>query len=620
MGDVKSIVPEWTYDDFTSVGSAKPYEWLYEKREDKFLFLQYRNAIRDAARAVGVKDFVGRYKAYEQSQAAKRGERFDNVTMFDGQPCELLCGDYTCDDLGIFTTNKFGDEVQVCDHPIMPVKRLVNVDSHEVKIEIAFKRRSRWVHMIFDKATLSSNQKILELSKYGIGVDSENSRDLVRYLSAMENLNYNDLEETKSVGRLGWIDGFGFSPYDGNLMFDGELCFKSVFDAIQQRGNFDKWKDICISVRKRGVIARISLAASFASAFIQPFNLRPFFVHLWGGAGNGKTVSLMLAASVWANPVIGEYIHTFNSTGVGQEMMAGFLNSMPLCIDELQVIKDKRDFDNIIYTLSEGTGRSRGSKYGGIQKMQTWRNCIITTGEMPITGNASGGGAVDRVLGIDCKDEMIFDDVRTVLDTIDKNYGFGGRWLVEWMGEEANLASIKPFFDAQFTDFLKTCATERQALAGALIMTADFVIGSCLFKDDAFLTREDIAQYLTTKEARDVNLRSLDWIVDMVAANPARFRPNASTGDYIGECWGCVDDGHAYIIKSVFDAKMTDAGFNPTAFLSWAKRTGNIETDCGRTTKVKRIPGLGSTARCVCINSPMLLEEIDIIGNIDNNR
>ena len=32
-----------------------------------------------------------------------------------------------------------------------------------------------------------------------------------------------------------------------------------------------------------------------------------------------NTVSLMLAASVWGNPAVGEYINTFNSTSVGQE-------------------------------------------------------------------------------------------------------------------------------------------------------------------------------------------------------------------------------------------------------------------------------------------------------------
>ena len=76
----------------------------------------------------------------------------------------------------------------------------------------------------------------------------------------------------------------------------------------------------------------------------------------------------MLAASVWANPAIGEYIHTFDSTDVGQEVSAGFVNSMPLILDELQIQKDRKDFDKIVYRLCEGVGRVRGARTGGLQK------------------------------------------------------------------------------------------------------------------------------------------------------------------------------------------------------------------------------------------------------------
>jgi hypothetical protein len=55
---------------------------------------------------------------------------------------------------------------------------------------------------------------------------------------------------------------------------------------------------------------------------------------------------------------------------------------------------------------------------------------------------------------------------------------------------------------------------------------------------------------------------------------------------------------------------MNEAGFNSTAFLSWARRDGKVECDYGRATKVKRIPGLSSPARCVCIVNPTMLEEV----------
>ena len=47
---------------------------------------------------------------------------------------------------------------------------------------------------------------------------------------------------------------------------------------------------------------RLFLAASFASVVLEPCGLLPFFLHAWGGTETGKTVGLMIAASVWACP------------------------------------------------------------------------------------------------------------------------------------------------------------------------------------------------------------------------------------------------------------------------------------------------------------------------------
>ena len=92
---------------------------------------------------------------------------------------------------------------------------------------------------------------------------------------------------------------------------------------------------------------KILLVAAFASVLVEPCSCLPFFVHVCGGTETGKTVGLMLAASVWANPEMGKYIHTFNSTAVAQELSAGFVNSLPLILDELQIIKDRKDFDQL---------------------------------------------------------------------------------------------------------------------------------------------------------------------------------------------------------------------------------------------------------------------------------
>lgn len=584
------VIPEWKKDDYQT---TEPFEWLYAFKDNRFVMLQLRDAIKERAGLVGVKNFVTKWNAFLQEKRKSEGVDVENVTMFDGQPEELYSGEYNCDDAGVTYIDNFGREVIVCRHPIMPVQRLINIDTGEVKMEVAFKRGFRWQFKVFDKGVLASSNKIVELSKYGVAVDSESAKELVRYLTFLEAENYDKIPETNSVGRFGWISDYGFSPYVDELKYDGDLSYKHMFDSVQSVGDYEEWLKIARDVRQNGHISKIVLASSFASVLVEPLGGLPFFTHIWGGTEAGKTVGLMLAASVWANPALGTYIHTFNSTNVGMEMLAGFSNSLPLCLDELQCIKERKDFDKIIYTLTEGIGKGRGAKTGGLQRVQTWKNCIITTGEQPITTGASGGGAVNRIIEIDCKDEKLFKDPQTVADTVRRHYGYAGREFVETLTE--NMDEARNAYKRFYSLLSQGHSTEKQAMAGAMILTADYLADKWIFQDGNTMTVEDIKQYLTTKSDVDTNARAAEWIEDFVASNQDRFDPDNDRT----EKWGVIRDGYICIIKSVFDREMVNEGYNPSSFLSWAKRRGVLDTENGRITKKKLIGNLHP--RCVCI-------------------
>ena len=557
--------------------------------------MQLRDAIKEKAGLVGVKNFVSKWNAFLTEKRKSDGQDVDNVTCFDGQPEELYCGEYTCDDAGVTCVDYAGREVIVCRHPILPVSRLVNIDTGEVKLEIAFKRGRRWQFKIFDKGTLASSNKIVDLSKYGVAVDSENAKELVKYLTFLEAENYDKIGETNSVGRLGWIGDYGFSPYVEELKYDGELSYRHMFESVQEKGSMEAWMELVRSIRASDrMIARILLAASFSSVLVEPCGGLPFFVHTWGGTEAGKTVGLMLAASVWANPAMGTYIHTFNSTVVGLEMLAGFCNSLPLCLDELQCIKDRKSFDNLIYMLTEGIGKGRGARTGGLQRLQTWKNCILTTGEQPITTDISGGGAVNRIVEIDCKDEKLFADPQAAADIVKRNYGFAGRLFVESLTDSMEYAKdvYRTFYEA----LVSGQSTEKQSMAAAIILTADKLIDEWIFHDGRTLGPEELEQYLTSKSDVDVNARALEWLTDFVASNPARFDMETP-----GELWGTIDGGATCIIKSVFDREMANAGFSASSFLSWAKRQGLLDCDSQRTTKKVMIGSM--RPRCICIKA-----------------
>lgn len=595
------IIPEYTADDFYN--SSEPYSFLYQYKDDKFLLGQMREKLKAQAAKVGVKGFVGLWNAYLETINQQRGISMDNATQFDGQEIELFSGQYICDEYGVSMTDKYGYEQTVCRHPIMPVQRLVNIDSGEERLKLAYKKGRVWRSIIVEKSVIASSSSILQLAANGIMVNSENAKSLSTYLLEIEQLNYEIIPEQKSVGRLGWLGEHGFSPFVDDLVFDGETNFRNIFNAVKMEGSRNAWLYAMQDLRKEKSPGRIFLAASFASAILEPCGLLPFFLHAWGGTETGKTVGLMIAASVWACPKMGEYITTFNSTLVGQEMTASFLNSLPMCIDELQIQSSAgiKDFDKIIYQLTEGVGRTRGAKYGGLQWTNKWKNCIITNGEHPISNANSGGGAVNRVIEFECA-EKVYSDLVGICSVIQSNYGFAGREFVEYLQTEGAVERVNALQKEYYRQLLKSDSTDKQAASASAILAADHIATELIFKDGNNLTVADLEKIMTKKKEVDVNNRALEFVYELVERNPNKFKPN-EYGDYQGEVWGKIDDDFIFIIKSVFDREMGNAGFNSTAFLAWAKRNDLIATDAGKRTKKARI--IGSATNCVCVRKDL---------------
>ena len=551
----------YTQEDFFTTA---PYEEI-EAIEDPFQKQRMITQMNEYAKSIKFNGFLKMLASYRKSLKTISGTIYiDNVTNFSGQPLELNAGDWEADEGGITRHTGMYEEV-ACVHPIMPVERLVNIDTGVEKLKLAYRKGKQWRQIIVDKKTLAKASSITDLADCGIAVNSENAKVLVRYLHDVENLNYDLIPEMRSVSRLGWIEEEGFSPYCGSLIFDGDANFKSFFESVTTRGTLKNWLDMTKFVRSGTVTSRIVLAASFASALVKPLGGLPFFVHLWGGTETGKTVALMLAASVWANPELGKFIHTFNSTSVGKEMSAAFVNSLPLILDELQIAKTKGGQDEDIYKLSEGVGRMRSNKGLGINKTATWANCILTSGEMPITNTRSGGGAVNRILEIECKDK-IFHDARVIADFAKKNYGHAGKLFVELLQDQGFDEAIELYKDF-YSELSASDTTEKQAMAAAIVMTGDKLATEWLFKDGRALTVPEIKEFLQSKAAVSANDRGYRYMCEWVSQNANKLCGSSDMGDV----WGLIDGGRAYIISSVFHRAAEEAGYNAPALLIYMK-------------------------------------------------
>ena len=593
-------LPAWTLEDFEN---AVPHGWLYSNyHKNPFTYRKALMKVDETARQLGYSGFKSEMRDYAKEAGERINERdYANTTDFSGQPLTLDCGQYICTDDGVMLA-AYGDTTVVCPHPIMLSGRLVNLDSGEVRLEVSFRRGAEWRTVVVEKVILASAAKIIDLARLGIAVDSENAKALVKYITDLEAMNYDRLPERHSVARVGWTTSGKFVPYADSVEFDGAPGFRAVFDSFHPNGDRDAWFKVASKARNESTIARIVLAASLASVLVGPLHALPFFVHIWGRSGNGKTMLLKLAASVWASPNSSEgYVRNFNSTIVGLETAAGFFNSAPLCVDELQVVKNRRDYDDIIYMLSEGQGRSRGSKDGSFQQIKSWQNTIITTGEMPITSDFSGAGAISRIIEISCGKERLLSDYRGLSDTLSHNWGFAGKEFVEGLTPQV-LEAAKKVQEEYRAAFEASATTEKLALSASLILTADALAELLIWHTGTSLSAVDLAKYLPTEKEVDTNQRALEWLYGTIAENESKFD---FSGDSIPrEVWGeYKTDGYdrpgVAIIASVLSRIMPEAGFNATAFRQWAATEGYLRRDAeGKSTFMVRLHGKPPT-RCV---------------------
>lgn len=600
-----AVMPVLTdLEDFTD--SLKAYEWVYSFHGNKLTEARMLEKMAAQAKLAGIKNFKTLYKSY-LSEVSGTYDYAANYSNFENQPMELATGTWEADNDGVYRTVN-GFEELACCHPIMPVERLINIDTGLEKLKIIYSKGNRWREVIVEKKVLASSTKIVDLADYGIAVTSENAKPLIRYLSEIENLNYNIIPEKKSFSRLGFFPDEGFVPYVKDLVFDGDLNYKTIFNSIAQKGSRDVWLEEIKSIRKYSETAKIIIAASFASPLIKICNAQVFFTHLWSSAsGTGKTVALMAAASVWANPELGKYIQSFNSTQVGQERLAAFLNQFPMMIDELQ-LNNGKGFN--VYQLSEGVGRSRGNKYGGIDTTPVWANSILTTGETPILSGSTGAGAVNRVLDIECKStEKVIENGQKTTAIIKNNYGFAGREFVETLySSETMTELVKDYFSIVYRELCENDTTEKQAMAAALLVTADKFATDWIFKDRNYLTVQEISKHLATKAEVSLGERGYKYMCDWVSINANRFiRVKTAYGEEenskeTGDIYGVLDVDRAYIISSAFRKAAEDAGYNSSALLSYLKEHKLIETRGRRMTKGKRIKG--TLTECVYLTLP----------------
>ena len=549
------------------------------------------------------REMVSAYKKVEKEMKRQEREKvkapcyLENWTNFTGPYDNMQCKEWLATETGICLRNPSTGytDILACYHPILPIERLKNLETGEEQIKLAYKRNGRWEEIIVPKTMVTSANKIVSLSGRGIAVTSENAKYLVRYLADVENANEEHIAVQYSTSKLGWIRG-GFLPYDTDIVFDGDARFRQIYESIGQSGSRTAWYEHVAMLRRAGRIeVKFMLAAAFSSVLVQPLGGLPYFVDLWGDTEGGKSVTTMVAASVWANPDESAYIKDYKGTEAGLEAICDLLNNLPLILDDSSKKNRKIEdnFEGLVYDLCSGKGKTRSNKELGLNRENHWKNCILTNGERPLSSYVTQGGAINRILEVECG-ERVFENPGGTAELIKRNYGYAGREFVEVIKELGieKIKEIQQEFAGKLVDDEKM---QKQSLSLSIVLTADKIATDHLFKDGQYIGLEEAKEVLVDRNELSDNERCYQFILDKVAMNPARFDIQNENI----EKWGVIENGYAIIYTTAFTSLCKEGGFSRTSFLSWANRKELIQAESSgkKMDKVKSFKG--NKVRCV---------------------
>lgn len=448
--------------------------------------------------------------------------------------------------------------------PVIPVERYINEDTGKEKVKIIFYKENEWRDLTVDRSQLAINQKLLLLSDDGLDVNSNNVRYYIDYFSDI--MSNNDIKKLQSISHIGWKND-DFIPYDSHGIFDGADEFRNIYRAIGTKGNYDRWKGIINKLRTKKVI-RILMAVTLASPLIEKLNLQPYMVNLWSSlSGNGKTLSCMVAMSIWGNPDIGALRLSSNNTQNYYTVVASFMRNYTCYFDELQIIKRSKylDLESLVMDLCNGTEKGRLNKNSQAKQVKVWYNNFLFTSNDSLVKENAGEQVYNRVIDIEIN-EKIIEKGQDVAKIIKENYGFAGKMYIKHIqkiGFDVIFERFKKIYDEILE---KTKATDKQAGSLATILLANELANECIFEDDYILQVEDIVELINDRDEIKTAIKAKEYILGIISANWKRF----DESNY-GECWGMKDEYYCTMNAQILYRELAKGGFEfNTVKKDWA--------------------------------------------------
>lgn len=389
-----------------------------------------------------------------------------------------------------------------------------------------------------------------------------------------------------------------------NILYNGDTSQK---DGYTEKGSLKEWQEQAARYAENNSRLCLALGLSMAAPFLALLNEEGGGFHLAGDSSKGKTTAARLALSVWGDPAA--TMGNWDATSLGLQNVALARNDGLLVLDEIGQSTDPRKIPQMVYSVINGVSKTQGAKDGGNRRQKTWRNLILSTGEInpeSLIGDRAQWKAGNHVRLPDIQAEArygIFDTLHGFADgaklsehirqATAKQRGTAGRALIRQILKDGKEAAAQAV-EASRARFLETLPpmegqarriARRFALLVAVLEYAAPITGmrqgageagvrQCFnewLEENGTGNREDrriIEQVIAFMDVNALSMRFSDWNSQTVNRDHAGYRKQEGS---IDEYW---------IIPVVFENEVCK-GYSPRKVCEvlhsheWLKKADN---------------------------------------------
>ena len=411
--------------------------------------------------------------------------------------------------------------------------------------------------------------------------------------------------------RAGWngeayilAGGEAVNADGANILYNGDTSQK---DGYTEKGSLKEWQEQAARYAENNSRLCLALGLSMAAPFLALLNEEGGGFHLAGDSSKGKTTAARLALSVWGDPETTK--GNWDTTPLGLQNLALARNDGLLVLDEIGQTADPRKIPQMVYSVINGVSKTQGAKDGGNRRQKTWRNLILSTGEInpeSLIGDRAQWKAGNHVRLPDIQAEARFGIYDTLHGFADgaklsehinqataKQRGTAGRALIRQILKDGKEAAAQAV-EASRARFLETLPpmegqarriARRFALLAAVLEYAAPITGmrpgageagvrQCFnewLEENGTGNREDrriIEQVIAFMDVNALSMRFSDWNAQTWNQNHAGYRKQEGS---IDEYW---------IIPVVFENEVCK-GYSPRKVCEvlhdheWLKKADN---------------------------------------------